>query len=53
MEYEDFDLRYYDIEEFRVLLETTGFKEIKTFKAYEFQARDEKDERIVFECSKY
>jgi hypothetical protein len=52
MEYEDFSLRHYDPEEFRTLLEISGFKEIKTYKAHQFLAPDETDERIVFECSK-
>jgi hypothetical protein len=51
-EYEDFDLRFYDPEEFRSLLEGAGFKEIKTFKAHLFRAPDETDESIIFECSK-
>jgi len=51
-EYEDFDLRFYDPEEFRSLLESAGFNEIRTFKAHQFQAPDETDERIIFECSK-
>jgi ubiquinone/menaquinone biosynthesis C-methylase UbiE len=52
MEYEDFDLRFYDPEEFQTLLENAGFKEIKTFKAHQFRAPDEADESINFECSK-
>jgi ubiquinone/menaquinone biosynthesis C-methylase UbiE len=51
-EYEDFDLRLYDPEEFRTLLEAAGFKEIKIFKAHQFRAPDETDESIIFECSK-
>jgi hypothetical protein len=51
-EYEDFDLRLYDPEEFRTLLEAAGFKEIKILKAHQFQAPDETDESIIFECSK-
>src|SRR5262245_54776322 len=51
-EYEDFDLRFYDPEEFRSLLEGAGFKEIKIFKAHQFRAPDETDESIIFECSK-
>jgi len=52
-EYEDFDLRLYDPEEFRTLLEAAGFKEIQTFKAHQFRAPDETDESIIFECSKW
>jgi len=52
MEYEDFNLRFYDPEEFRALLENAGFIEIKTFKAHQFRAPDDTDESIVFECSK-
>jgi SAM-dependent methyltransferase len=52
MEYEDFDLRFYDPEEFRMLLEAARFEEIKTFKAHQFRAPDETDESIIFECSK-
>src|SRR5215510_6100610 len=51
-EYEDFDLRLYDPEEFRTLLVAAGFKEIQTFKAHQFRAPDETDESIIFECSK-
>jgi hypothetical protein len=51
-EYEDFDLRFYDPEEFRSLLEGAGFKEIRIFKAHQFRAPDETDESIIFECSK-
>jgi ubiquinone/menaquinone biosynthesis C-methylase UbiE len=52
MEYEDFDIRFYDPKEFRMLLEAAGFEEIKTFKTHQFRAPDETDERIIFECSK-
>jgi SAM-dependent methyltransferase len=52
MEYEDFDLRLYDPEEFWMLLEAARFNEIKTFKAHQFRAPDETDESIIFECSK-
>jgi hypothetical protein len=52
IEFEDFNLRYYDPEEFRGLLITAGFTEIKTFKAYSFHEPDESDETIVFECVK-
>ena len=53
IEYEEFNLRFYGSEEFQELLEATGFKEIKTFKAYQFRAPDEADESLIFECSKY
>lgn len=51
-EFEDFDLRRYDLAEFRELLEVTGFKEIKTFKVYALSEPDETDDSVVFECSK-
>jgi hypothetical protein len=52
LEYEDFDLRFYEPEEFRTLLENAGFREIKTFKAHQFRAPDEADDSVIFECSK-
>jgi ubiquinone/menaquinone biosynthesis C-methylase UbiE len=51
-EFEDFNLRFYDPEEFRTLLETAGFTAIHTFKAYASCAPEETDESILFECAK-
>jgi ubiquinone/menaquinone biosynthesis C-methylase UbiE len=53
MEYEEFNLRLYDPAEFQALLEAHEFKEIKIFKAHQFRAPDEKDQSIIFECSKH
>jgi hypothetical protein len=51
-EFEEFNLRLYDPDEFRELLEAGGFKAIKMYKDYAFSAPDEADESLVFECSK-
>jgi SAM-dependent methyltransferase len=49
-EFEDFDLRFYDQAEFHDLLIAAGFRDIKTFKAYQFRAPDDNDESLIFEC---
>lgn len=49
-EWEEFDLRFYEIEEFSRLLESTGFRAIKTMKTYGNDAPDDSDETVVFEC---
>jgi SAM-dependent methyltransferase len=49
-EFEDFILRFYDQAEFHDLLVAAGFRDIKTFKAYQFRAPDDNDERVIFEC---
>ena len=51
-EFEEFNLRFYDPAEFHELLDGSGFKAIKTQKAYAFSAPEETDESLVFECSK-
>jgi len=51
-EFEDFDLRYYEPEEFAQLLENTGFRAVRTWKAHEFRPPEDADEAIVFECVK-
>jgi hypothetical protein len=49
-EFEDFVLRFYDQAEFHDLLIAVGFKDIKTFKAYQFRPPDENDQSLVFDC---
>ncbi len=49
-EFEDFNLRFYDQTEFHDLLVAAGFRDIKTFKAYQFRAPDDNDESFIFEC---
>jgi len=51
-EFEDFDVRYYDQVEFRNLLIEAGFRDIKTFKAYQFRHPDDEDESLIFECNR-
>ena len=51
-EWEEFDLRFYEIGEFSRLLENAGFTAIKTLKAYADDAPGDKDDTIVFECVK-
>jgi ubiquinone/menaquinone biosynthesis C-methylase UbiE len=52
-EFEDFNLRYYDLIEFDQLLEAAGFQDRKALKLYTFSAADETDRSVVFECSKH
>jgi Methyltransferase domain len=49
-EFEDFDLRFYDQTEFHDLLVAAGFRDIKTYKAYQFRPPDDNDESFIFEC---
>jgi len=49
---EDFELRFYEKNEFQQLLETTGFINIRATKAYENVEPGLKDTVIVFECKK-
>jgi hypothetical protein len=49
-EFEDFNLRFYDLAEFHDLLVAAGFREIKTFKAYQYRTPDDQDESVIFEC---
>lgn len=51
-EYEDFELKFYEPDSFRELLEQSGFTEIKLMKAYEFAPPDDSEEGLVFECRK-
>jgi 2-polyprenyl-3-methyl-5-hydroxy-6-metoxy-1,4-benzoquinol methylase len=50
IEWEEFDLRYYEISEFCALLESAGFKAIQILKAYGNSPPDDTDESVVFEC---
>jgi hypothetical protein len=49
-EMEEFNLRAYEAREFRALLESAGFVDVKALKAFEQRAPDEDDEGLVFEC---
>lgn len=49
-EYETFDLRVYDVAEFTRMLETAGFTDVQTRKAYGDGPPDAADESVVFEC---
>jgi methyltransferase family protein len=51
-EFEDLNVRYYDQAEFRNLLIEAGFRDVKTFKAYQFQYPDDDDESLIFECKR-
>jgi hypothetical protein len=51
-EFEEFTLRFYEPEEFRVLLETAGFKGVRLFRPYQSCEPDGGDPSIVFECCK-
>lgn len=51
-EFDDFDMRQYSLPEFRELLESAGFEQIRTFKAFDFRPPDDADEEIVIECVK-
>lgn len=49
-EWEEFDIRFYETSEFSKLLESAGFTDVKTMKAYGNNAPADTDESIVFEC---
>jgi hypothetical protein len=49
-EWEEFDVRFYEPDEFSKLLEAAGFRSIKYFKPYGQTELDDKDESLVFEC---
>jgi ubiquinone/menaquinone biosynthesis C-methylase UbiE len=49
-EWEEFDVRFYEPDEFSTLLEAAGFRSIKYFKPYGQTELDDKDESLVFEC---
>ncbi len=51
-EFEDFDLRFYEIDEFRELLAAAGFGEVCAQRAYAGDAPREDDKTIVFSCRK-
>jgi ubiquinone/menaquinone biosynthesis C-methylase UbiE len=51
-EFEEFTLRFYEPAEFRGLLETAGFENIRLLKPYQSGEPDGGDPSIVFECSK-
>lgn len=49
-EIEEFNLRAYEPLEFRALLESAGFEDVKALKAFEQRAPDADDDGLVFEC---
>jgi len=49
-EFEDFELKFYEVLEFTQELERAGFTRIEAFKPYELRPADESDEAIVFSC---
>lgn len=49
-EFEDFNLRFYGVDEFTKLLEEAGFARVRAIKTYADQPPDESDETVVFEC---
>ena len=51
-ELEEFTLRFHEAAEFRSLLETAGFENIRVFKPYQPCEPDWSDPSIVFECHK-
>lgn len=51
-EVEEFELRFYERDEFQQLLEATGFSDIKATKAYQDTEPDQEDAVIVFKCRK-
>ena len=51
-EWEELDLRVYELEEFSALLESVGFTAIRTLKIYENNTPEDRDDRIVYECVK-
>jgi ubiquinone/menaquinone biosynthesis C-methylase UbiE len=51
-ELEEFNLRFYELSEFRALLESSGFVDVRTYKLYQTCEADEDDETIIFECGK-
>jgi hypothetical protein len=52
LEYDDFRVRSYTLEEFRGLLEQAGFGSIQALKPYARVPVDESDEAVVFQCRK-
>ncbi|HWA73580.1 MAG TPA: class I SAM-dependent methyltransferase [Polyangiaceae bacterium] len=51
-EYEDFELKFYEPEAFRKLLEEAGFWKIQLFKAYARAEPSDADEGLIFACQK-
>ena len=51
-EMEEFVLRAYEQQEFKALLESAGFVDVKALKTFEQRAPDAEDEGLVFECRK-
>lgn len=51
-EYEDFELKFYEPQQFQNLLERAGFSEIRVHKAFAHAPPDDSDEGLVFECRK-
>lgn len=51
-ELEEFNIHYFDIEEFENILKSIGFKDIKTFSLYEREEPTSKQSGVIFECSK-
>jgi SAM-dependent methyltransferase len=49
-EWEEFDVRLYEIGEFSTLLESAGFTTVRTLKGYGNNALDDTDDSIAFEC---
>jgi len=52
VEYEDFQVRSYEANELRRLLEQAGFQQIDVLAPYEARAADDSDEAFVFACRK-
>jgi SAM-dependent methyltransferase len=50
VEYEDFDVKSYELEEARSLLQGAGFAAIQAYKPYTESAPDDHDEAWVFSC---
>jgi hypothetical protein len=49
-EFEELDLRYYAVDEFRDLLAASGFEAIQAHRAYALEPPTPADESVVFEC---
>jgi SAM-dependent methyltransferase len=49
-EWEEFDLRFYETGEFCSLLESAGFKSIRTLEAYGNHTPEDTDGSVIFEC---
>jgi SAM-dependent methyltransferase len=50
-EFEDFDLRRYDLAELCALLEAAGFGPARTFKTFDFAPPPETEDEVIVECS--